>query len=1033
MKTPIRILAMFFGLLLIVAGSDQAFASAFGPPSADSVRIDLSSTSVGTNSTATLTATVTRRNGTPETDGTILSATVSPPTMGTVAGVGTGGTASGSTSPLIGGVASFVFIAGNTPGTATVTISLPPSNGYPNTVSVRTQITIVQGTGNNPSLQVSLATAAFPQPPVDPSNSNPPTATLPQNLLGVGPYEGSPYMAELKVQWRGLITGQPINGKINVAASPVGFISFSMLDDPTTPWPDHTKPDGNEFLTLLGSGQVPVTAGVGTIFVHAGSSVGTGTLTISAVDPETNRTISSQVTIAVVTPPGANIPVAIVLSQSSGGVYINGSNGTQSKSIGATVSNIFGTPAVAAPGKNNVLFEIVGPAGTDARLFGVSATGFPQVGSSVYTTTGGGAATVYFFAGSRQGPVQIRATTDGWDGDVGDVGDVNRTAINLPLTAMTTVVVSDGQLYSLTITSPVVNALAVNGVTPSGSNGNGGGQSGGLTIPLKPDATYSVTVSAIATDRQGNPVIPGTPIRFGLIDTPQTNDFSSPCGLGPFQICGIKGSPIPGQPIFSAPDGQFGIAGGGAGPGDTLVVFGKQAHGAPAGNDDLESAMSIAGVFGNTQLGTWFPFNLNDTTGTSTTPSPLPYVIGRATIGNIGPSAATDSNGNTTITGVATTTLNYPVSQLGKGVVIWAQGTGTDPLAPAGKQTRLVTDAIVRDYPPAASVQIQVSPDPIPGNVTSQVQACLVDALSVPVPGVQFHFSFGNLGVGTGKVNNVEGSGDVLDAQGNPVLTDSSGCVLVSVFTTGLSGSSGGSSSGTPNLAFSVGRGVAPKVTNINVSGGPLLVAAPSALGGSGGTVTLSLLNSDGSPIPGVQLTASCDAKISLQSVPAKTDDHGSTTAIIVANPGLDAYKTPGSGKCTFTTSTGSPSVTVNLQGTDLCIGDPTNALCGFQYTVAVSLLSSAGNAYGSITSSPGGLSCAMTADTSTGTPPVVTAVHPTSCSAQYPTGTAVTITATVTKGTGVTWAGDCAANAKNLTTSVSMNSAKNCTATFNP
>ena len=39
-------------------------------------------------------------------------------------------------------------------------------------------------------------------------------------------------------------------------------------------------------------------------------------------------------------------------------------------------------------------------------------------------------------------------------------------------------------------------------------------------IPPDPDATLSLAVSALGTDRQGNPVLPGTPIRFGSVDEP---------------------------------------------------------------------------------------------------------------------------------------------------------------------------------------------------------------------------------------------------------------------------------------------------------------------------------------------------------------------------------------------------------------------------------------------------------------------------------------------------------------------------------
>jgi hypothetical protein len=992
---------------------------------------------VGTNSTATLTVTVTRRNGTPETDGTIISATVSPPTIGAIAGVGTGGTASGSTSPLVGGVASFVFIAGNTPGTATVTISLPPANGYPNTVVSKVAITVIQGDGNNPSLKIS-----------------PSSVTLPQNLVGVGPYFGSPYMAELKVEWRGLITGQLLNGTISVATSPVGSIAFSMLDDPTTPWTGETKTpqtaEGNEFLTELGSGPVKVTAGIATIFVHAGASTGPATLTITALDPETNRTISSQLNVTVVTPPGANLPTALTLSQTAGGVYVKDSNGPQSKLITATVTNIYGTPAIPNPGVDNIRFDIVGPSGSDAQLFGLSTGGWPQIGSSVLTATGAGGASVYLFAGHTQGPVQIRATVDAFDGDAGN-------GVTVPITATTTVVVSDGRLYSLTITSPMVNAIAVNGITSSTSTSGG---SGGTT-PTNPDATYSLTVSAIATDRQGNPVLPGTEIRFGLIDTPQAADFTSTCnGLGAFQICGTLGNPQPGTLYFSSPDGQFKTAGGGAGPGDTLVVFGKQWHGVAAGNDDLESALPVTGIASQTQLFTLFPFNRNDTTGSKTLADPLPYVIGRATIGNINSPVATDSSGAATITGTATTKLNYPSSRLNHGVVIWAQGTGPDTAykdANGNPTTRLVTDAIMTTYPAVADLIVSASPNPIPGNGTVAVTVCVTDALHVPIANLRFNFSFSNLGAGSGTVDDTSTSGWTANA------TASNGCVIASVYTNGIASSSGGGggggSSGTPTLTFTAPGYAAGSSASVAIpitaGGNLILLAAPSALGGTGGPVTLTLLTSNGQPVPGVQLTGTCTgATVSLGAGPGTTGSDGKTSATIAAD--LDGFGSAGSGTCTFTTASGSPTATVTLKGIDQCkqLADPsTEPKCttggsgggtGNKLTIVVDASASTGTnttIFDSVTASLGNgsqfspgnaetVTCsavAATTDASSGT-------NRNTCTYTVPT-TVTSVVLTATAGAlqqFVSWALNCTASDSHATTTtIPIAGDTTCTATF--
>jgi hypothetical protein len=92
--------------------------------------------------------------------------------------------------------------------------------------------------------------------------------------------------------------------------------------------------------------------------------------------------------------------------------------------------------------------------------------------------------------------------------------------------------------------------------------------------------------------------------------------------------------------------------------------------------------------------------------------------------------------------------------------------------------------------------------------------------------------------------------------------------------------------------------------------------------------VVLTLLNSNGTPVPGVQLVGTCtgDPSIGLKSGPGVTGADGSTTAVIqAALNGIHAGKT---GSCTFTTSTGSPSAVVTLQGIDLCLVSPHPTAC---------------------------------------------------------------------------------------------------------
>ncbi len=220
--------------------------------------------------------------------------------------------------------------------------------------------------------------------------------------------------------------------------------------------------------------------------------------------------------------------------------------------------------------------------------------------------------------------MQVQATADRGDNNVDN-------GISSPVSSTGTVTVSDGKLYRL---EPFLQrlqrgAILVNGVS-------GGVSTNGTSVPPDPDATYSLTVTAQGTDRFGGPVLPGTQIRFGAIDSPIDAD-------GFFAISGNQGDPEEGGIHFSALDGHFITAGGGAGPGDTLLVIGKESQGAPAGNADLESASKVVTVLSETQLTVSTPFNLNDTTGASVNHGPvLPYIVGRPEIGNITSPALTN-------------------------------------------------------------------------------------------------------------------------------------------------------------------------------------------------------------------------------------------------------------------------------------------------------------------------------------------------------------------------------------------------------
>ncbi|HEY8011818.1 MAG TPA: hypothetical protein VIE67_12570, partial [Rudaea sp.] len=278
--------------------------------------------------------------------------------------------------------------------------------------------------------------------------------------------------------------------------------------------------------------------------------------------------------------------------------------------------------------------------------------------------------------------------------------------------------------------------------------------------------------------------------------------------------------------------------------------------------------------------------------------------------GNVSTPATTNA------VGVATTTLNYPVSALGLASAVWVQGTGIDTFTSG---TKTITDAALVGFPGVAPAKIVISPSPIPGDITTSVQVCIYDAAVSPLAGVVFGFNFASLGIGSGSVDSVSTAGNTAHA------TDSSGCVITAVKTSGLT------SSDKATLTFTAGGATA--TANITASGSLVLLASPSALNGSGGSVTLTLEQSDGTPVSGVLLVGSCTGGPPIPGITsgpgvtgASPNPPGVTEATITAM--LDSSSTkPGSGSCTFKTATGTPSVTVTLSG--VCTVSASPSPCG--------------------------------------------------------------------------------------------------------
>lgn len=705
--------------------------------------------------------------------------------------------------------------------------------------------------------------------------------TLPLNPGEVLPYPGSPFMAEVQFTYRnnlGVITA--LSSDATFTTSSPSTISLSPPDNPATA--------DNEMTSRVVSFPATTNNGSYVFFATSYNVAGTATVTASATDPSTNLTVSKTLTFTVAgTTP---LPAALDIAPSPASVYIPGSGGSTNSIITVQVRDGANQPVPNPGAADNVRFEIVGSSG-GAILSATSFAG-PASGTSVASQTINGIATASFQAGTTQGPIQIRATVDRSDNNVTNgIGDA--------ISATTTVVVSDGKLFSLTLASPNINSLRVNRVSdgvippadvePPGDDG----------IPTDPDATYSLTISALAKDRQGNPVVPGTVIRFGVIDEPFDVATDS------FSMSGSDGDAQEGGTLFTSLSGKFITGGGGAGPGDVLAVFGKEVQ----GNTDLESAVTVQRINSQTSLNTASNFNLNNTTGSSVNYGPvLPYVVARAEHGNI------TSTGVTNEIGRASANLNYTTSTLGFLNVIWAQGESVDVVTGGAKR---VTDVEIGSYPGLAPGTIVASPSPIIGNRSEQVQVCLYDAMLAPLQRVRVGFSF-QLTQGTGSVDGVAGSG-VLGTS-----TGTNGCALANVVTSGLTASTDAEPSGT--LTFSVGGLSASVDIIVNLA---TLQVAPSSVTvptlGITRTITITARDTGGGVVSGVAITGVCTASggagatLTPAAFSGVTGATGTTTHVVTASnfvipstgPGVPPVS--GTGVCTYSTPQGlSASVVFN-------------------------------------------------------------------------------------------------------------------------
>lgn len=763
MRALLRLVPILSCLGLVACGGGGGDSGgAAQPPQPVSLSVNATQTTLGILSITDVTVTVQRR-GTGVADGTPVTLSVDQPSLGQV-GAATGENQSFNNSavaPTAGGQARFRFKS----STATGTVQLRASVSDPGAGPATTSITLNGGSSNDGRLTLQAT-----------------RTTIPVNVQMEEPYFGSPYEVEVTATWRNLrgelvIPEDPEEAMGAAWASPDNIGAISRLDNPAT-----TEID--EYQVYWGSLAVPVNSGSGKIFVRSTETAGVGQLRVSVVDPDTGENLSATMDFTM-TAGVPGVPGAVGISQQGPVAYVQGSGGNTSRQLRITITDGAGTavpnPQSGGTAFNNVQLEVIDAEGE--TLSTTTASGTTQNGTTVRTRTFNGIAGAVFRTANRQGIVRVRATADRADNNVDN-------GIADPVVGEGSVVVSDGQLFAVTLTTPIMDSLFVNRthiLLPEDDDAN-----------APADGTYSLIVSAIATDRMGNPVLPGTTLQFGLIDSPLT-------ASGNFALSGVNGDPQEGGTLFSAANGAFTTAGGGAGPGDTLVLLGKDV----AGNADHEGSRIVQAVNNATSLSVTRRFNFNDHTGQSVNNGPvLPYAIGRAMVGNIHQSAATNGDG------VATVYMNYPVTQLGRAAIVWVQGNG----AIVSGEPKTVGDVEFYSYAGLAPAQLLAVPESITANQAAHVMVCLSDARGEPMRGAGIGFAFQGLTSGSGTVTGHGSSGVV-----GP--TDASGCVGVNVVTTGIQ------TGGSPSLVFFAGG--AQAVVEI--------VGGEDSGGGTTDTVTLTI------------------------------------------------------------------------------------------------------------------------------------------------------------------------------------------------
>ena len=781
-----------------------------------------------------------------------------------------------------GGKAIFFIHSNATPGTVTFTASASTE-------------------GKTYSNTLRFTVTAGPDPTVQQISADIPRNSLPANINGTEFFAGTPFMMEADIQVKDIF-GNSTNPAgnppvVNVSISPASLLYFTVNDDVATT-------DINEFIAPQQiQGQVVMNSGHGNLFLWSKGIPGTATVTLSAIEQGSGLELTTSFSIEVVD--GGTIidlPSSISFLSASNALYVNGSGGATAQNVSVSVKA--GSLPVTDPQVNNVKLSLVtdGP-NSGEKLVSTNVSGTSVQGMVVNIASVNGIAAASVQSGTSQNTITLTATTDKSDNNVDN-------GIQDALTTVTQYIVSDGRLWSLKLTTPALDALTVNGPQTFDENGVPVIDDNGFPVLEYQDGSYSLIISAIGTDKAGNPALPQT-VQFGMINSPISGYPLG--GAGTFVHSSTDGDPQEGGSSFTSNSASFLTAAGGVQPNDTLVVFGEES----LGNEDLESAVTVSSVNSQNNLTILERFNKNNESGSVNNDfGILPYAIGRAVDGNIEATAILNDNG------LATTRLNYPVSQLGRIAAIYVKGQG--PVT--NGVVKSITDVGLTAFPGVEGYRggftnLLVSPSIIPANVSALFTVCVIDSAQNPMPGRFVSFSYN--GVGSGIIDGQTNSGTILNA------TDASGCTTTTAKAIGVTANNTGGgfqfNAGGIGCKDRITGELLPVCLEVSASDGGVLNANPSGFSSSGQKqITLTLYDGSGNLVEGAAISGSCTSSggsISILNGPTVTNISGQSTVVVLAS--LDDIGSGNSGTCTFAVGSGDPSVDVEFAGRDICLSNP--------------------------------------------------------------------------------------------------------------